>query len=219
MNISSHIGCTPLGHSAWPTHRDPKFRRRCPTASLPPSPTWRGGPSDLAEGAMGIVALPDFAGFGELPFFFFFFFFFFPRFVFAYIYIYIYIALCSCLVGGLPPKKYFASSNPHTPHSRAYDREHGCLNSSMVFEWLGAYDCSTSFLHSEPYPPVCVSNSTCLRADLENSNIGSVNKSQAPSKKKPDGGLNEVAYSQPKGTQKHHPFRASGCTQNTKSPT
>ena len=31
--------------------------------------------------------------------------------------------------------------------------------------------------------------STCLRADLKNSNIGSVNKSQAPSKKKPDGGL------------------------------
>ena len=47
-----------------------------------------------------------------------------------------------------PPKKninYFASSNPHPPHSRAYDREHGCVNSSMVFEWLGAYDCSTSF--------------------------------------------------------------------------
>ena len=32
----------------------------------------------------------------------------------------------------------FASSNPHPPHSRAYDREHGCVNSSMVFEWLGA---------------------------------------------------------------------------------
>ena len=46
-----------------------------------------------------------------------------------------------------------------------------------------------------------MSNSTCLRADLGNSNIGSVNK---------DGGLNEVAYSQPKATQKHHPFRASG---------
>ena len=46
------------------------------------------------------------------------------------------------------------------------------------------------------------SNSTCLRTDLENSNIGSVNKSQAPSKHKPDGGLNEVAYSQPKATQK-----------------
>ena len=40
---------------------------------------------------------------------------------------------------------YFASSNPHSPHSRAYDREHGCVNSSMVFEWLGAYDCPTSF--------------------------------------------------------------------------
>ena len=38
-------------------------------------------------------------------------------------------------------------------------------------------------LHGEPYPPVC-----CLQADLENSNIGSVNKSQAPSKKKPGGG-------------------------------
>ena len=57
-----------------------------------------------------------------------------------------------------------------------------------------------------------MSNSTCLRANLENSNIGSVNKSQAPSKKKPDGGLNEVAFSQPKATQKHHPFRASGHT-------
>ena len=41
-------------------------------------------------------------------------------------------------------------------------------------------------LHWEPCPPVCVSTSTCLRADLENSNIGPVNKSQAPSKKKPD---------------------------------
>ena len=58
-----------------------------------------------------------------------------------------------------------------------------------------------------------MSNSTCLRADLANSNIGPVNKSQAPSKKKPDGGLNEVAYSQPQATQKHHPFRAS---QNSK---
>ena len=48
---------------------------------------------------------------------------------------------------------YFASSNPHPPHSRAYDREHGCANSSMVFERLGAYDCSTSF---------AVSNSTCV---------------------------------------------------------
>ena len=64
-----------------------------------------------------------------------------------------------------------------------------------------------------------MSNSTCLRADLENSNIGSVNKSQAPSKQKPDGGLNEVAYSQPKATHKHHPFQASGYTQNTKAPT
>ena len=40
---------------------------------------------------------------------------------------------------------YFAWSNPHPPHSRAYDREHGCVNSSMVFERLGAYGCSTSF--------------------------------------------------------------------------
>ena len=40
-------------------------------------------------------------------------------------------------------------------------------------------------------------------SNLENSDIGSVNKSQAPSKKKPDGGLNEVACSQPKATQKH----------------
>ena len=115
-------------------------------------------------------------------------------------------------------ENYFASSNPHPPHSRAYDREHGCVNSSMVFEWLGAYDCSTR-LNNLPYSPVCVSNSTCLRADLENSNIGSVNKSQAPSKKKPDGGLNEVAYSQAKATQQHHPLRASGYTQNTKAPT
>ena len=111
---------------------------------------------------------------------------------------------------GCPPKKYFASSNVHPPHSRAYDREHGCVNSSMVFEWLGALSTCVC---------VCVSNSTCLRADLENSNIGSVNKSQAPSKMKPDGGLNEVAYSQPKATQRHHPFRGSGCTQNTKAPT
>ena len=44
-----------------------------------------------------------------------------------------------------PEKTNFASSNPHPPHSRAYGREHGCMNSSMVFEWLGAYDCSTNF--------------------------------------------------------------------------
>ena len=59
-------------------------------------------------------------------------------------------------------ENYFASSNPPPPHSRACDREHGCVNSSMVFEWLQAYDCSTS---------VWLSNSTCLRADLENSNM------------------------------------------------
>ena len=41
-----------------------------------------------------------------------------------------------------------------------------------------------------------MSNSTCMQADLENSNIGSVNESQAPSKKKPDGGLHEVASTQ-----------------------
>ena len=102
---------------------------------------------------------------------------------------------------------YFASSNPRPPHSRACDREHTCVNSSMVFKWLGAYDCSTSFALRALstclcYPPVCVSNSTCLRANLENSNIGSVNKSQAPCKKKPDGGQNKVACSQPKATQK-----------------
>ena len=97
---------------------------------------------------------------------------------------------------------FFASSNPHPPHSRAYDREHGCVSSSIVFEWLGAYDCSTTLLH----------------LSASRSNIGSVNKSQAPSKKKPDG-FNQVAYSQPKATQQHHPFRASGYTQNTKAPT
>ena len=53
-----------------------------------------------------------------------------------------------------------------------------------------------------------MSNSTCLRADLENSNIGSVNKSQAPSKKKPDGGLNEAAYSKPKEHKSITLFRA-----------
>ena len=56
------------------------------------------------------------------------------------------------------------------------------------------------------YPAEC----PCLRRDLENSHIGSMNKTQAPSKKKPDGGLNEVAYSQPKATQKHHPFKHEG---------
>ena len=106
---------------------------------------------------------------------------------------------------------YFTLSNPLPPHSRAYDREQGCVNSSMVFKRLGGYDCSTSF--------ACRALSTCLRADLANSNIGSVNESQALSKKKPDGGLNEVAYSQPKATQKQHPFQASGYTQNTKAPT
>ena len=51
-----------------------------------------------------------------------------------------------------------------------------------------------------------MSNSTCLRANLENSNIGAANKSQAPSKKKPNGRLNEVAYSQPKSNTKASPF-------------
>ena len=46
---------------------------------------------------------------------------------------------------GSSNKQYIASSNPHPQHSRAYDREHGCVNSSMVFEWRGAYDCSISF--------------------------------------------------------------------------
>ena len=86
----------------------------------------------------------------------------------------------------------------------------------MVFEWLGAYDCSTSFAAR------ALSTCLCVKPHLSASpsrelKIGSVIKSQAASKKKPDGGLNEVAYSQPKATQKHHPFRASGHTQNTKA--
>ena len=80
-------------------------------------------------------------------------------------------------------KKYFASSNPHPPHSRAYDRYN---------KFLRILETSTPNSHrplpneilprknGEPYPPVCVSNSTCLRADLENSNIGSVNKKPSP---------------------------------------
>ena len=55
-------------------------------------------------------------------------------------------------------------------------------------------------LRFEQSPP---STLTSLR-HVENSNIGSVNKSQAPSNKKPGEGLNEVACSQPKATQKHH---------------
>ena len=53
---------------------------------------------------------------------------------------------------------YFASSNPHPPHSRAFGRKHGSVNSSMVFEWPGAYDCSTSF--------ALRALSTCLRVKL-----------------------------------------------------
>ena len=140
----------------------------------------------------------------------------------------------------LPPphkkseNKYFASSNPHPPHSRAYDRynkfiripktstpnshrplpndilprkhgkallqahfkligkhgrsadgplqlpithaagrataertkhakrykilmpQHGCVPSSMVFEWLGVYDCSTSFALTAVSTCLCV---------------------------------------------------------------
>ena len=73
---------------------------------------------------------------------------------------------------------YFASSNPHPPHSRAYDRYN---------KFLCILETSTPNSHRPlPFPSA---TSTCLRADLKNSNIGSVNKSQAPSKKKPDGGL------------------------------
>ena len=92
-------------------------------------------------------------------------------------------------------------------HSRAYDREHGRVNSSMDFEWLGALStCLCVYLH------LSASRSRELK-------LGPVNKSRAPSKKKPDGGFNEVAFSQPKATQKHHPFQASGHTQNTNAPT
>ena len=66
--------------------------------------------------------------------------------------------------------------------------------------------CSTSFALRALSTCVCVSNSTCLRADPENSNIGSVNKSQAPSKKKPDGGLSEIAYSSTQRNTKASPF-------------
>ena len=73
---------------------------------------------------------------------------------------------------------YFASSNPHPPHSRAYDRYN---------KFLCILETSTPNSHRPlPFPSA---TSTCLRADLKSSNIGSVNKSQAPSKKKPDGGL------------------------------
>ena len=89
------------------------------------------------------------------------------------------------------PKKYFASSNPHPPHSQAYDREHGCVNSSMVFEWLGAYDCSTSFA-------LRALSSTCLRADLENSNIGSVNKAKPLPTRNPTGDYTKLLIHNPK---------------------
>ena len=113
----------------------------------------------------------------------------------------------------------FEQSPPSTLTSlRAYDREHGCVNSSMVFEWLGACDCSTSF--------ALRAFSTCLCVKLHLSAIRSRElkhrfRLQEPStfQKETRRGLNEVAYSQPKATQKHHPFPASGCTQNTKAPT
>ena len=78
----------------------------------------------------------------------------------------------SWLPNGHPPtlrkrEKYFASSNPHPPHSRAYDRYN---------KFLRILETSIPNSHRPlPFP-------SCLRADLENSNIGSVNKSQAPSR-------------------------------------
>ena len=51
-----------------------------------------------------------------------------------------------------------------------------------------------------------MSNSTCLRADPENSNIGSVNKSQAPSKKKPDGGIKRSCLFTAQRNTKASPF-------------
>ena len=117
--------------------------------------------------------------------------------------------------------KYFASRNPHPPHSRAYDHEHGCVNSSMFFEWLWAYDCSTSFALRALS---IIHLSACVKLHLPASRSRELKhrfRQQKPSpfQKNPDGGLTEVAYSQPKATQKHHPFRGSGYTQNTKAPT
>ena len=102
---------------------------------------------------------------------------------------------------------YFASSNPHPPHSRAFDRYN---------KFLCILETSTPNSHRPlPFPSA---TSTCLRADLKNSNIGSVNKSQAPSKKKPDGGLykRSCLFTTQSNTT---PFRASGYTQTTKAPT
>ena len=115
----------------------------------------------------------------------------------------------------LVPRAWVASKEPHK-NSKSKPK----ITSLRAIPTLHTHELTT--VNSSglgPYPPVCVSNSTCLRADPENSNISSVNKSQAPSKKKPGGGLNEVAYSQPKATHKHRPFRASGQTQSTKAPT
>ena len=94
---------------------------------------------------------------------------------------------------------------PKTTHSQA--RGPTCALVSSNFPLFGGFKHHLKLLRFGQPPPSTLtslrpSNSTCLRTDLENSNIGSVNKSQAPSKHKPDGGLNEVAYSQPKATQK-----------------
>ena len=51
-----------------------------------------------------------------------------------------------------------ASSNPHPPHPRAYGR-HGCVNSSMVFEWLRVHDCSTNLARA-------LSTCLCVKLDL-----------------------------------------------------
>ena len=61
----------------------------------------------------------------------------------------------------------------------------------------------TSRAYDRQTPPVCeLISSTQTSVPLTKAKPG-----QAPSKKKPDGGLNEVAYSQPKATQKL-PFRS-----------
>ena len=67
---------------------------------------------------------------------------------------------------------YFASSNPRPPH---------CVNSSMVFEWLGAYDCSTS------YPPVCVSNSFVCEPISRTQTLVPLTKAKPLPKRNPTG--------------------------------
>ena len=49
-----------------------------------------------------------------------------------------------------PPKKKQKQKKTNTslraiPTLHTHDRAHTCVNSNMVFEWLGAYDCSPSF--------------------------------------------------------------------------